>query len=216
MVYDESETIDLDTASLNGGVLIKVLELSVDPYFRGRMRDPSVKSYSAPFTLGQPLEGGGVGVVIRSENSKLKPGDHITGTLRMFSTCSQLWPLTYILQRTNNILLLLILVISKLLIIRITCHGRISLASLACRVIGKPLTCHFCSDHCQRLDRLRRMEGICASEEGRSGYFDLKSAFLHCLTGGDCFRDHRGGGRRNVSVYQLFLIQPPFLKLPLV
>lgn len=31
---------------LNGGLLIKVLKLSVDPYMRNRMRDPSIKSYT--------------------------------------------------------------------------------------------------------------------------------------------------------------------------
>lgn len=82
-VYDESETIDLENVPLNGGILIKALEVSIDPYFRGRMRDPTIKSYSPAFALGKPLESGGVGIVIRSENAKFKPGDHITGTLRM-------------------------------------------------------------------------------------------------------------------------------------
>ncbi len=53
-VYDETQTIDLETVSLHGGILIKVLELSIDPYLRGRMRDPSVKSYAAAFALGEP------------------------------------------------------------------------------------------------------------------------------------------------------------------
>ena len=42
-VYDESETIDLDNVPLNGGYLLKVLCVSIDPYMRGRMRDS--KSY---------------------------------------------------------------------------------------------------------------------------------------------------------------------------
>ena len=45
-MYDESQTIDLETAPLNGGFLTKVLALSIDPYMRGRMREPSKKSYS--------------------------------------------------------------------------------------------------------------------------------------------------------------------------
>ena len=45
-VYDESQTIDLDNVPLNGGVLVKTLVLSVDPYMRGRMRRPEIKSYS--------------------------------------------------------------------------------------------------------------------------------------------------------------------------
>ena len=40
--------IEIDeNASLDGGILLKPLELSVDPYLRGRMRDESVKSYCA-------------------------------------------------------------------------------------------------------------------------------------------------------------------------
>ena len=39
--YDESETIDLDAISLDGGVLVKTLVLSIDPYMRRRMLHPS-------------------------------------------------------------------------------------------------------------------------------------------------------------------------------
>lgn len=53
-MYDETQTIDPETVPLHGGTLIKVLELSIDPYLRGRMRDPSVKSYAAAFVLGEP------------------------------------------------------------------------------------------------------------------------------------------------------------------
>ena len=45
-MYDETETIDLDNAPLNGGFLVKTLVLSIDPYLRGKMRDASIKSYS--------------------------------------------------------------------------------------------------------------------------------------------------------------------------
>jgi NADPH-dependent curcumin reductase CurA len=44
-VYDTTETIDLENAPLSGGVLIKVLVLSIDPYMRGRLRAPEIKSY---------------------------------------------------------------------------------------------------------------------------------------------------------------------------
>ena len=47
-MYDTTEKIDLETVVLNGGILIKTLELSIDPYIRGRMRAlvPENKSYS--------------------------------------------------------------------------------------------------------------------------------------------------------------------------
>ena len=38
--------------------------LSVDPYMRGRMND--VKSYVAPFQLGEPMDGGAIGEVVES------------------------------------------------------------------------------------------------------------------------------------------------------
>ena len=38
-VYDTTEKIDLQTVALDGGVLIKTLELSVDPYLRSQMRE---------------------------------------------------------------------------------------------------------------------------------------------------------------------------------
>jgi NADPH-dependent curcumin reductase CurA len=45
MVYDTSETIDPKNVPLNGGILIKLLILSVDPYMRGRLRAPEIESY---------------------------------------------------------------------------------------------------------------------------------------------------------------------------
>ncbi|KAI0772918.1 NAD-P-binding protein [Trametes elegans] len=81
-VYDDSQTIDPDTVPLNGGFLVKVLVLSIDPYLRGKMRDASIKSYAPPFLLGEPLYNYGVGVVVRSENPAVKPGDHLYGIFK--------------------------------------------------------------------------------------------------------------------------------------
>ncbi|KAJ7197932.1 alcohol dehydrogenase [Mycena pura] len=78
-VYDTSQQIDLEHVPLNGGFLIKTLVLSIDPYMRGRMRAPETKSYSTPFTLGAPLVGYGVGVVLRSEASDVAPGKYVYG-----------------------------------------------------------------------------------------------------------------------------------------
>lgn len=55
LVYEpDAESIDINTVPLNGGVLLKTLYVSVDPYTRSQMRDPSVPSFSPPFTIGQP------------------------------------------------------------------------------------------------------------------------------------------------------------------
>jgi NADPH-dependent curcumin reductase CurA len=52
--YISSRQIDLNNVAIAGGFLAKILVLSSDPYLRGRMRDPNVKSYSPPFLAGEP------------------------------------------------------------------------------------------------------------------------------------------------------------------
>ena len=51
---DTSATIDLDNVPLEGGILVKTLILSTDPYLRGRMRDSGKDTYNQPFELGKP------------------------------------------------------------------------------------------------------------------------------------------------------------------
>ncbi len=62
-----------------GELLVHNLYMSVDPYMRGRMND--VKSYTPPFEVGKPLEGGAVGRVERSHNSNFKEGDCVSSNL---------------------------------------------------------------------------------------------------------------------------------------
>lgn len=86
-IYDTSQSIDLEHVPLNGGILIQTLVLSADPYMRGRMRAPEVKSYSPPFVLGEPLTGHGVGVVLRSDYKGVKQGDHVGGIFNHQKYC---------------------------------------------------------------------------------------------------------------------------------
>ncbi|KAF9040089.1 alcohol dehydrogenase [Panaeolus papilionaceus] len=79
VLYDTSQKIDPETVPLDGGFLVKSLEISVDPYMRGRMRDPKIWSYASAFPLGQPLTGYAVGVVVRSENPEVEVGEHLHG-----------------------------------------------------------------------------------------------------------------------------------------
>ncbi|WP_066186453.1 MULTISPECIES: NADP-dependent oxidoreductase [Gracilibacillus] len=60
-------------------VLVKTLYVSVDPYMRGRMSD--APSYAASFEVGEPLAGGVVGQVTKSNSDQLKVGDLVTGAL---------------------------------------------------------------------------------------------------------------------------------------
>ncbi|MFI6942924.1 NADP-dependent oxidoreductase [Streptomyces sp. NPDC050418] len=62
-------------APAEGRILVKNLHFSVDPYMRGRMND--VKSYTPPFQLDQPMDGGAVGVVVASNAEGFAEGDHV-------------------------------------------------------------------------------------------------------------------------------------------
>ena len=59
----------------DGQVLIRNAYFSVDPYMRPRMND--VRSYVAPFTLGEPMTGGAVGQVVSSRHDLLTEGDWV-------------------------------------------------------------------------------------------------------------------------------------------
>lgn len=83
----QSSSFDVDAADLQGGVLLKVKAISLDPYMReipeptqtclvlthdstgGRMRDPSIQSYSPAFEIGAPVTAFAIGQVIRTESS---------------------------------------------------------------------------------------------------------------------------------------------------
>jgi NADPH:quinone reductase len=54
-----------------GQVRLEPLYISVDPYMRGRMND--AKSYTPPFQVDAPLEGGVVAKVLESKMSILPP-----------------------------------------------------------------------------------------------------------------------------------------------
>lgn len=62
-----------------GGVLVKVLSLSLDPAMRGWMNEG--KSYIPPVGIGEVMRAGGVGVVVASNNPLFAVGDHVAGSL---------------------------------------------------------------------------------------------------------------------------------------
>ncbi|EKM60518.1 uncharacterized protein PHACADRAFT_110008 [Phanerochaete carnosa HHB-10118-sp] len=78
--YIESE-IDLESMPLNGGVLLKTIALSSDPYLRYRMRDPNVPHFVPAFDLGMPIENSGIAIVVRSDDPNFKSGDQVSGML---------------------------------------------------------------------------------------------------------------------------------------
>lgn len=64
-----------------GGILIQVLYSSLDPYLRGLMRDPSIKSYFPALQPGNPVNSFSLGKVIKSQTDQFKEGDMIVATL---------------------------------------------------------------------------------------------------------------------------------------
>lgn len=58
-----------------GEVLVRNAWMSVDPYMRGRMYDRP--SYVPPFQLNEPLQGGAVGQVVKSNDPKFQEGDWV-------------------------------------------------------------------------------------------------------------------------------------------
>ena len=77
----EDRPFDLDAEPPQNGIMVKSYYISFDPYQRGRMRAPESKSYFPPFTLGKPIENGGISKVLKSNNSKFKEGDIVTGPM---------------------------------------------------------------------------------------------------------------------------------------
>lgn len=73
----EDRPFDLETNPPEGGITTKNYYVSFDPYQRGRMRSPEIKSYSAPFELGKPITNRTVSKVLKSSTPKFSPGDVI-------------------------------------------------------------------------------------------------------------------------------------------
>ncbi|MEU4246003.1 NADP-dependent oxidoreductase [Amycolatopsis sp. NPDC026612] len=73
---DNFDIVDTEVPSPGDNqILVRNLFMSVDPAMRGRMRD--VKSYVAPFAVGEVMSGGAVGEVVESNVDDVKPGDHV-------------------------------------------------------------------------------------------------------------------------------------------
>ena len=62
----------------DGGVLVKVLALSLDPAMRGWMNEG--KSYIPPVAIGEVMRAGGIGRVLASRNPGFAVGDTVCGT----------------------------------------------------------------------------------------------------------------------------------------
>ena len=68
-----------------GGVLVKVLQLSLDPAMRGWMNEG--KSYIPPVGIGEVMRAGGVGKVVASNNPAFAAGDYVGGGFDVQEYC---------------------------------------------------------------------------------------------------------------------------------
>jgi NADPH-dependent curcumin reductase CurA len=77
--FPEEELFEVAESAIpdptDGQIVIRNAYFSVDPYMRPHMND--VRSYVAPFTLGEPMTGGAVGRVVASKNDTLAEGDWV-------------------------------------------------------------------------------------------------------------------------------------------
>ena len=69
----------------DGQVLVKVLQLSLDPAMRGWMNEG--RSYIPPVGIGEVMRAGGVGKVVASKNPKFSVGDHVAGGFGIQEYC---------------------------------------------------------------------------------------------------------------------------------
>lgn len=70
----ESRETDLETPPKNG-LIVEILYASFDPYLRGKMRDPAIKSYTPAFEIDAPITNGTISKVLKSDHPDFKEGD---------------------------------------------------------------------------------------------------------------------------------------------
>lgn len=73
------DTIDLDAELSEGDMLLKTLDIVLDPSMVTRFREPSVESYSVPHTINETIADETVSVVLKSNNANYKVGDIVYG-----------------------------------------------------------------------------------------------------------------------------------------
>jgi NADPH-dependent curcumin reductase CurA len=62
-----------------GEVLVRNVFVSVDPYMRSRMS--GIRTYVGPYQVGEPIDGGAVGRIVRSRHEGLAEGDWVLSQL---------------------------------------------------------------------------------------------------------------------------------------
>src|SRR5271155_233337 len=77
----EDVGFDSSAQAPKGGLVLEHLYASFDPYMRGRMRSPEIKTYSPPFELNKPMLSHGIARVLKSDVERYHEGDIIVGPI---------------------------------------------------------------------------------------------------------------------------------------
>ena len=76
------EDIGTDAAKLpSDGIVVRLLWSSLDPYLRGLLRDPAIKSYFPALQPGEAMKTLSIGKVEQSNHNDFKEGDLVQGRL---------------------------------------------------------------------------------------------------------------------------------------
>ncbi|KAI1634243.1 hypothetical protein F4809DRAFT_652020 [Biscogniauxia mediterranea] len=70
----EDRPLDI-SAPPPGGLVVEILSISLDPYLRIRMRDPSTPGFVPAFRPGEPVSNSAVARVLASDSPDYRPGD---------------------------------------------------------------------------------------------------------------------------------------------
>lgn len=75
----ETRQFDLAQDAPDGGAVVRGLYFSLDPYMRGRMHGPEIKSYAPPYELDKPIVAYALAQIIKSAHPKVKAGEVVFG-----------------------------------------------------------------------------------------------------------------------------------------
>lgn len=81
LVVEDKPFDAASTAAPEGGLLVENLYASYDPYLRGRMRDPKVKSYAPAFEVGEPIVNSTISRVLKSGHADYAEGELVKAFL---------------------------------------------------------------------------------------------------------------------------------------
>jgi NADPH-dependent curcumin reductase CurA len=77
----KERSFDIDQQPPDGGATVRQLYVSLDPYMRGRMRDPAIKSYNMPYEFGEPITAFCLVQIIKSDHPEYQAGDLVFSLL---------------------------------------------------------------------------------------------------------------------------------------